>query len=445
MYVEPVNPVDRILTCVLLLPLVATAGCEGPAGPAGHTVSVTPANDEQCTSGGLEIRSGPDMDGDGAPDPGAASHVICEPPAPEVNVDSLADEVRDELFAELETRIEASRSVPHDAGTASLSLRLSNGALELLCNGHECSEINPGFAHVLTVDNGLGRSQLRVTTPRRLEATALMGHQFDTTPERPWATPKPFFLYAVNGGDTDNDGVDDDVRIALSPNPRRASVPGAEQIARPGAPAGADASSADIMFFWDDEIEPEEYAGRPAFAIGGFRMTNPVGEGWQVVPLSPSDGIGRFHQGRVFEMPQGQMGAAEGTHLFGPLEGYEHPTFVESKILYTVGLDGYVDVRVDISGDDGTPGAGTGDDGLFAVLPYRQRGDALRQHGPAQVTHFTTDKHELLALALVRPGEARFSLTANVGADLGVLKVVGPADFGDGSRSIIATLRYPAF
>lgn len=242
-----------------------------------------------------------------------------------------------------------------------------------------CSPENPGYVVMPSVRHG-GLVSLRVTDgdhffhDNRRRNSDIAGNTFNTEPGRPWPSPRPFFIYAVNGDDTD-----DGLRFALSLHPAAVRVPqyeGDSTIGRRGLAATAN-EPIDFVFLAGDELATlvalYKRPGRPVLAIGSIEMSKVLERGlpedWRVDNAGPGNsardeaglatspewdvGLGRYPWHRDYDLPVGgARGTAEGS--FFRSDGGVMTCAVDNIVRYRVCPDGLVRVFIYLSGCGGT-------------------------------------------------------------------------------------------
>ncbi|MCB9727060.1 MAG: hypothetical protein H6744_02930 [Deltaproteobacteria bacterium] len=333
-------------------------------------------------------------------------------------------------------------------GVYGIGLTYLSGRLSISCHDQPCSPANPGYAVVPSgASNSAGNVTLRVDSADHYFDDAksapgtpksIAGNTFGTTAGVDWPStaPRPFFLYAVDG-----DGTDAGVAFGLSPDPTLQALPASDSIAYRNQPA---ASQSDSTFFAMSDASAALLNGRPVLLIGRIRMYKDgvVGgqpnDSWWVQPLAPPmDGIGAQHVALTSSFPNGQMGAAAGSRLWGG-EGTV-PEFASTSYQYRLGTDGYCDIEVWLSGDGGVDGAGP-TSRVRITLPYAVAGLGANGGGGSLIYGV---------------GESIFQFQPATGlarADFYVPSDTPPAwkslflsQFPDGVRAINGHLRYRAF
>jgi hypothetical protein len=278
-------------------------------------------------------------------------------------------------LAEVEARLaDLAAARPTAPGPHGLSLYYDDtqGRFEIRCGASACSASNPGY---VVMDSGVpGRLvALRIDEDRHYfhdrrspggsQIGNVVSHEpFDTDIGRAWPSGRPFFLYAVNGDDTDAGLV-----FGLSPAPGHILSPPADRISSWGR--SGPAQSNNEMFLFAPAGAFNTHADKPAALIGRITMTKASDDDWTVDPLWVTHGaIGPIQWGARFTFPQGQMGARPGSHLRVAVgespPGWESPTVYE----YTVTQEGIVHVFFSTI-DSGPCTNGVGDS-LALALPY---------------------------------------------------------------------------
>ena len=88
-----------------------------------------------------------------------------------------------------------------------------------------------------------------------------------------------------------------------------------------------------------------------------MRFTQPGGaDDWTVQALGDQDGIGKFFEGFCFNLPTGVFGASSGTFL--KANGGTAPVFSTNSYFYCLTKDRRVSIKLFLTGDGGTDGAG---------------------------------------------------------------------------------------
>lgn len=177
-------------------------------------------------------------------------------------------------------------------------------------------------------------------------ASQIVGNMFGM-PGGAYASDIPFYLYAILKED------ESAVAIACSRIPNITLSPA---VAKLGRPSTATADTQGSMFIFED-VTLTDYDLNPVHLIGSFRMQMSVGNDWTVSALNFSfDGIGRYQESNVFEIPLGAFGASANAHF--KANGGTAPVFTTNHHRYYIYPSGNVYHEFFFDGDGGTDGAG---------------------------------------------------------------------------------------
>ena len=191
--------------------------------------------------------------------------------------------------------------------------------------------------------------------------TTIIGNLFGLTAGDNWGTNDiPFWLYCCTNTS------DASPIFGIARQPAMARVPVAVEI---GTPASAVADEGYSMFMLSSVTVASYVAGACA-TIGAFRMrfTQAATDDWTVQALmAGADGVGNSHEGSIFVLPTGVMGASSGTHI--QPNGGTAATFSTTTVNYWIDRNGLITVDYIIEGDGGTDGAGAVT--MWAVLPHQ--------------------------------------------------------------------------
>ncbi len=272
------------------------------------------------------------------------------------------------------------------------------------------------------------------------DGSDLSGELFGTTEGRAWPAERPFFVYAVL--DPDEQGVE----FAISLDPRAVVSPGAAHIGSPGVPAAV--SDHRALFFMKRADVSETHGSRPCLPVGGFRMSSKSDQDdWTVAPLDAGDGVGRWNDGRIFTLPPGQMGAAEGRY-FADHGAAIGPAFGNQTANYKLGRDGTVSYWLRLIGAVEPWSAGLGgNDDAWVALPYpiSPVGAATsRCCAKAYITIDDTTRWWFAAWGM-NPGSRTSVLTVDNEGNASRPIKSGHFSGNAQHRELVATVRYEAF
>lgn len=234
-------------------------------------------------------------------------------------------------------------------------------------SGTDLSSDNPGWVTLPSTTAG------QMVTLKTTDATHLFddagaatsdiaGEEFGVTSGRAWGNSRPFFLYAVNADDTDAN-----MAFAISPNPAASNSPTSNYIGYHGNPA-TNTDDKNFFFLTSSNVTAT-HDDKPCVCIGSFTMTMDAADDWTVDTLDDEwDGLGRFQEGRWFDMPTGQMGAVSG-EFFDSSDAPTWATYSSIVFKYKLNRDGRVNIHFT------TTNAGNCTNGISGgatklVLPY---------------------------------------------------------------------------
>ena len=186
-----------------------------------------------------------------------------------------------------------------------------------------------------------------------------------------WATNRPFFIYAINRGNTAFDGVDGSSMFCIALSPWKRTTPSAStSIGDTGAIPATDDQHGIIIL---GDVTIANYTSLPMQLTGVVQMQWVTStDDWTIQTLATNNsGIGPTAIDHAFKteytMPAGQHGANSGAFLIP--NGGTAPSFSTNGMKYYINRDGEVCVLMTLSGDGGTDGAGAAATFNFCV-PY---------------------------------------------------------------------------
>lgn len=318
-------------------------------------------------------------------------------------------------------------------GCFNVGVSYSAGTFKMVqADGTDFSTDEPGFIFMQSQVTQGKKVLLQVTAATHLfvddaGASDIVGEQFGVTSGVAWGSDRPFFIYAVNGGDTN-----ELLRFAISPNPAAKQSPATANIGYHANPA---ATPSDNNFFFFTETDPTTtHDAVPALNIGSIRMRMSTSDDWTVQALAYDDGIGRDHEEDYFDLPLGQNGASAGTYMYP--NGGTAAIFTTNVYKYQIKKNGICKCSVLMDADGGTDGAGAVDS-KFAMPYYNVL---------ATQTIFATGAYTAVGAATdficIYPDASlpSFRLYAGAGAS-----VIQNASFSNGPRYIMADFEFKAF
>jgi len=226
-------------------------------------------------------------------------------------------------------------------------------------DGNDWSVTNPGYVY-LPHPTLLGQTVvIKLTTNFSFEDAAgtsdIIGNTFGTTASTAWTEDCPFFVYLGINDDAD------EVHAFLS----RGSW--WDYLLPNGKPS--DPSADETTHHWCfDDITFADYSGNPCVCIGTIRMRKDASDDWTVQALEARDGVGRYNEERLFNMPHGQNGAISGSFIRSN-PGTE-PTFTGDEYYYHIKRSGTIEMLCYLHTCNG---AGVGANNLSICLPMRTR------------------------------------------------------------------------
>ncbi len=176
----------------------------------------------------------------------------------------------------------------------------------------------------------------------------------------------PFYLYAV-GNDAQ-----DTIAFMISRVPHAKVSPAAASIGKSGAVVNVGQGD----FYSLPSITVADYESNPCLLVGSFRQQF-VGatDSWTVQTLTTSDGIGLYQEGKTFEIPPGQFGAASGKYFLD--NGGTAPGLTGTIANYQIDKNGFV--QMDLCGNVDVAGVGAVD--LIAIAPFRRSVGIIHAYG----------------------------------------------------------------
>lgn len=222
-----------------------------------------------------------------------------------------------------------------------LGMTLSGGTFSITqANGSALSSGSPGSVGIPHSTSGQ-ILVLKATANKSFiddaGASDIVGEEFGKTTGVAWAQDYPFYIYAVNG-----DNSDSGLEFAISPNPSATVSPATTNIGYRGVPA-ATPSDKNFFFLTTTNVTTTHNA-KPCVLIGGIRMRMSASDDWTVQSLSISSGDGIRQDpfvGKIFTFPTGQMGAVSGSHISA--SGGNPPTWASGTLAYfSIELNGWV-------------------------------------------------------------------------------------------------------
>jgi len=252
--------------------------------------------------------------------------------------------------------------------TVNLGITYSSSTLTITdAAGSALSSSNPGYVVLPSTTTGQ-LILLKLTAAQSFVddggSSSFSGHHFGTESGIGWAQDAPFYIYAVNGDNTDANCI-----IAISRCPTFNRSPQGTYISYKGVAAGT--RSPYEMFFLTTTDVTSSHASKPCKLIGGLTMQKTgTGGDWTVQSFSSAYGDGitttPFRQ-KTWIMPADHYSGSNG---FIYSSGTE-PTWAsgDGSYRYHIGLDGFCTVAFSTSGQ-GNCTNGVGGGTLNIILPY---------------------------------------------------------------------------
>lgn len=228
-------------------------------------------------------------------------------------------------------------------------------------DGTPLSTSNPGYVTVPSTTGGQ-LVTLKVTSGGSFVddtgSSNLTNKVFGITSGSDWNYDCPFFIYAINKGNSDIDGVDGHsfFGIARVWTMKTTSSNSALVVKN----SSASANNVGCMMILGD-VTLANYLSLPIQLIGSFRMQwSSSTTDWTVQSLGATDGLGQQALDRTFatlwRFPVGQNNAATGTHIL--TNGGTAPIFSTLEYYYAIYRNEMVTLFINMSGDGGTDGSG---------------------------------------------------------------------------------------
>ena len=354
------------------------------------------------------------------------------------------------LRSDLAWEAEAAVALKHTVGAYGLSLSYNKMSkqLSVSCHGKPCSKTNRS---ILVMSSTIGDGStvqliVDVATHAFISGSSSAGiiDPMGTAVDKAWSAPRPMFLYAINGDDTDAG-----LRFSISPSPTAEISPGVAQIGWIGTAASQTTGQLQVVL--SNEDPRKSHSNKPILRIGGLEMTRDNNLAWRVVleddALPGRVGVGRYPNiARQYTFPTATMGAAPDSYFLdnSVVDNKIMPMIAHSlsRYRYQLKMSGAVSVVAVILAKGGTKPAGV----LRAQLaiPYRmsESYDSNVLSGTGVVTNNQSTPLMVLAVRIIpdtkvpRAEFARFSA-----ADVGNLT----HDDLTSDGQLDATLEYQAF
>jgi hypothetical protein len=319
---------------------------------------------------------------------------------------------------------------------SNLGIDLTAGVFSIVdAQGAALSANNPGWVSVQSTTAGhtvclKATAATHVFNDDSHASSHLTNLGFGITEAVNWNLDAPWFLYAVNEDDTDGG-----LGFFISRLPNLWRTPAAGAIHDYDAAAGTDDQTS-IFGMWNDDAGK---AQKPCVLIGAFKMQWAAATtDWTVQAFNHNVGMGRPQIDKVvgtsFDFPTGQNGAASTTHL--KANGGTAPIFTTNTYQYTIDLDGYCTIYINLNGDSGTDGVGAVT--AQVSLPYTSAGVTAASYGmvylKAQATGITNPS------VLIVSGNSYFAMR-----EAGAATNVENQDFTNGDRKLETSFSYKAF
>lgn len=318
---------------------------------------------------------------------------------------------------------------------SNLGITYSAGRLQITsASGSALSSTNMGYIAMPSTTSGVIKKFKITSTDHWFDddtagTSSITGEEFGVTSGVAWGDLRPFFIYAVNGDDTDAN-----VLFAISPMPNADSSPSSgNNIGYRGTPATTPSDT--NFFFLTSTNVTASHNNKPCRVIGTIEMTMAATDDWTVTALSSRVGIGRFvNLYTEFDMPTNQMGAAA-VKLFLD-NGGTAPSFTSNYKRYRVNMDGTIDYAVAFQ--SGTTGAGAVT--CYLSAPYKAINPAVEGfwHGCAIINNSGATQNS--AIMRIKENESRISFLPTGG----VTSLLN-SNFGAVDNNVFGTIRYLAF
>lgn len=338
---------------------------------------------------------------------------------------------------------------PRQHGAYGLSLAgPTAGVVTVQCRNAACSASNPGYVVMNSTTAGQ-QVTLKVTSGGTFTddsgTSDLTNLGFGITEASAWANDAPFFLYAVNRGNTNFDGADGSSMFFLARNPAMKTTPSsANSIGDTGAIPVTD-SQTSILILAD--VTVANYTSLPVQLIGAIRMQwSTVTDDWTVQTLGQSDGISESALDKTFAttwtFPTLQMNADSG--YIWTTTGTA-PVFTTNLYTYMIAKNGYVTCKVELNGDGGTDGSGA--QTTYVVMPY-ETVSSTQVESPAPV-YLQEPSIFYLGQIFISDGNAFFRIYHQGVSGANLVNTsrtsVDHANFTNGNRTIQTKFTYQAF
>ena len=241
-----------------------------------------------------------------------------------------------------------------------LSMSLSGGTFTIEgAGGVALSATNPAFV-VLPSKATPGRMVSYTITANQAfiddaGSSEIINNLFGATTGVAWAVDTPFYIYAVGNNDEDT------IAFMIGRVPHMTTSPAVGEI---GAPDDAVADESFSLFSFDS-LDETLFDLNPCLAIGSMRMRMTTSDDWTVQTLGNQDGIGKFQEGIIFDMPAGHSGADAGKFML--TNSGTAPDFSANAYRYTVRRDGSFELHAVFTADGGDNGASAVD--IQFILP----------------------------------------------------------------------------
>ena len=288
-------------------------------------------------------------------------------------IDGSGTHTLSEKFAQAATGISTM-----DQSIVNLGITISGGTLTITdAGGAALSASNPGYITMQSTTSGVS-VDLKVTGTYAIDdlngTSNFTNLGFGISESRNWGKDMPFFIYAINRGNSDFDGVDGNSTFVITRNFAMKVSPSAggnigDTVA---IPTTDDQTSVIAMA----NITPGNYIGRPVMPIGTISMQLvQASADWLFTgPLfNDGDAIGKDALRRVFsreyEMPLGQNGADANNH-FSQTSGSAATWAGTLDYSYTISSDGFMHVHMTTANGGNATASVTAAQIMSLTLPY---------------------------------------------------------------------------
>lgn len=282
-----------------------------------------------------------------------------------------------ELFGTLKQSMIESAGANTPGWVSNIGVTYNAGVFKITdAQGADLSDENPGYVTAPSTTAGQ-LTTIKVTYSFSFQDSAgassdLIGTYFGITSTSNWSEDMPFFIYVVNRGNTDADGVDGNSVICITRNFAMNRSPSSGSNIGDTATIPASNSAANILIMAD--VTTANYTSLNTQIMGCFKMRyTSASTDFTVQALNYLDGIGQSQLTKFYSkkwtFPVSQNEAVTGTY-FSNAGGGTPPVFTASSDYdYFIYGNGDCVLVIELVNDGGTDGSGAFN--MLLCQPYQ--------------------------------------------------------------------------